>query len=355
MIEKRHSKRAVLIAALLEGAWRSPSQSVSLSANELEEITPLLLGSGTGALAWWRIRETHLHQALVAPELHQSYRLHAINASLYHHKIKLAFHLLRSNGIEPILIKGWANARLYPEAGLRPYGDIDLCVEPSLYARAESVLSSPEGETCWVDLHSGIGHLDNRSWDELYKRSQLVRLDETDVRVLGAEDHLSILCLHLLNHGAWRPIWLCDVAINAEAIPANFDWDICFGKDKRRAKWISSAIKLAYEFLDARIEHCPLEVRNARLPRWFVPTVLQQWERPGVKEHYPPELIMRSLRNPVRIPQAIYNRWPNPIEATIRINGSFNELPRLPFQVSDYLIQTAKFLTRLPGLLRENQ
>jgi hypothetical protein len=345
-----NSKKANLIAALLEGAWRPSCQSLKISVEQLDEIAPMLLGSGAGPLGWRRVKDTLLGASHSASELRESYRLHSAQSLLYRHKIRLAFALLRANGIEPILIKGWASARLYPEAGLRPYGDIDLCVRPDDYRRAKVVMDSSEGKECWVDLHKGMGRLDNRSWDELFERSQLVKLDGDDIRVLGVEDHLRISCVHFLDHGAWRPIWLCDIAASVEAITADFDWDACLGKDQRRAKWIVSAIGLANRLLKARIEHCPEIIRNATLPGWLVPGVLKEWERPRVKEHAPPELIMISLRHPTRVPKAILNRWPNPIEATVRVKGSFNELPRLPFQLKDYLIQTGKFLGRLTRL-----
>jgi len=44
-------------------------------------------------------------------------------------------------GVEPILGKGWAIARLYPERGMRPYGDIDLASILTISKR----LSSDEG------------------------------------------------------------------------------------------------------------------------------------------------------------------------------------------------------------------
>lgn len=310
----------------------------------------MLLGSGAGSLSWWRIKNSHLSASRTASRLQEAYRLHTIQAVLYSDKIRAAFALLRSHGIEPILIKGWASARLYPEVGLRPYGDLDLCVRPEEYERAKSVMESPEGSGCWADLHRGLGRLDERSWDELFERSQLVGLGLDKIRVLGTEDQLRISCVHFLDHGAWRPIWLCDIGAMVEAIRADFDWDSCLGKEKRRAKWVVSAIGLAHQLLGAEIEDCPISIRSARLPGWLVPSVLKEWERPCVREHAPPELIMVSLRHPARVPKAMLDRWPNPIEATIRVKGSFNELPRVPFQLKDYLMQTGKFLARLARL-----
>ena len=63
------------------------------------------------------------------------------NMEVLHHRVHEmeigeAFSRLRSVGIEPILAKGWAIARLYPERGMRPYGDIDLCVHPDHFLKA---------------------------------------------------------------------------------------------------------------------------------------------------------------------------------------------------------------------------
>lgn len=344
-----------LIAKVLSGAWRQSPPDLECSTEELAELAPLLLGSGAGALAWWRVRNTDLRASTAATELQKSYLLHTIHASLFAHKTKQAVSLLRSNEIEPILIKGWACARLYPELGLRPYGDVDLCVNPNQYAKAKSLFDGPEGRDYWVDLHQGLRQLDDKDWDELFGRSQLASVEEMSVRILSDEDHLRVLCMHWLGDGAWRPILLCDIAAAIESASANFDWDSCLGKDKRRAKWITSTIGLAHHLLGANLERCPLSVRDAQLPSWLVPTVLRQWETPRIKEHRPPEFIMTSLRHPSHLPKALRNRWPDPIGATIRVKGPFNALPRLPFQITDYFFQTARFLTRLPRLLQSQR
>ena len=60
--------------------------------------------------------------------------------------------------------------------------------------------------------------------------------DELVVAVLmnpqETEDQLRQLCLHLLRHGACRPLWLCDVAVMLESLPGDFDWDRCLGGDR---------------------------------------------------------------------------------------------------------------------------
>lgn len=342
-----------LIATILSGAWRHSPSNPDVSAEELAEVAPLLLGSGAGALVWWRVRNSNLKTSIAATELLQAYRLHTLHAAFYQQKIKQSLFLLRADSVEPILIKGWANARLYPESGLRPYGDIDLCVRPDQFNAAEEILNNQEKKQRWVDLHKALGRLDDRSWDEFYARSQVVRLDDVTVRILSPEDHLHILSVHMLADGAWRPIQLCDIGAVVEAAASDFDWDVCLGRNKRRAKWVASAIGLAHQLLGTRVEHCPPEIRDARLPSWLIPNVLRKWERPCIEDHRPPELIVKTLRHPARVPRALLRRWPDPIGATIRMKASLNALPRLPFQVADYFFQVTRFVERLPKLLRE--
>ena len=351
MLKASTQPRARLLAAFLNGAWRESPPQPAVSADELSEIAPLLMGSGAGALAWWSISECDLAETPAGLELHEAYRLHVLHALLSQNRIKKVFSLLRAADIEPILIKGWANARLYPETTLRPYGDLDICVRPDQYAKtAELVLSMPDAKRCPVDLHSALGRLDERSWDEFYSRSRLVDLEDMKVRVLAPEDQLHILCFHMLEDGAWRPIQLCDIAALLECPDASgsalSDWSLALGPDKRRAKWVACAVRLAHELLGARIDHCPPQIRNARLPRWLVSNVLRHWQRPCIEDHRAPELIMKTLRHPSQLPKAMVRRWPDPIGATIRLKGSFNDVPRLPFQVIDYAIKNGRFLKR---------
>ncbi len=53
-------------------------------------------------------------------------------------------------------------------------------------------------------------------------------------------------------------------------------------------------------------------------PRWLMPCVLKQWERPGAIDHQPLEEFAIALRHPARVANALRVRWlPNPIAATI--------------------------------------
>ncbi len=348
--------RGTLVARSLVGAWRPSPPGPELSAKELVEVAPLLLGSGAGALGWWRVRRSDLRSSAPALALRDAYRLFALHVALHECAIERAFVLLRSAGVEPILVKGWAIARHYPEPGLRPYGDLDLCVRPGQYVRAQEVLRGLEEEHVPVDLHAGFTNLDERDLDDLYAHSELVKLGDVPVRVLGPEDHLRVLCVHLLRHGAWRPLWLCDIAAAVEFRPADFDWDRCLGSKRRLADWVVCSIGLAHELLGSRVDDTPVAERARHLPRWLVPNVLGQWNTPFPTCQAPmryPEPMATYLRRPAGVLQALRMRWPNAIEATIGVKGPLNGLPRLPFRLAYCLLRTVRFVGRLPRLLQK--
>jgi Uncharacterised nucleotidyltransferase len=343
-----------LVAQALTGAWRLSPPALELTPAELDRIAPQLLKSGAGALGWWRVRNFDSDTSSSLTELHQAYRLHSLQALIHEREIEQVFKLLNASGVEPLLVKGWAVARLYPEKGLRPYGDIDLCVRPHQFAAARSALSSLPDQGCGVDLHCGFEKFGGRSVDEIYARSLFVQLGETMVRQPGAEDHLRALCIHMLREGAWRPLWLCDIAAAVETLPANFDWDCCMGKNRRWSNWITCALRLAHQLLGANIKNTPAAEQFKPLPQWLIKAVLKEWgslQPSMVRRHRAP--MASYLRHPSGLLAGFRHRWPNPIEATIVAGGTFNELPRLPFQIGCYVTHGAKFAARLPRLLRE--
>src|SRR5882724_13393300 len=177
MIKADVELRINLIARTLSGAWRSEPMAPDISVEELERVAPLLLGSGAGALAWCRVRNLELRSSSVAFRLHQAYRKHTLEAALHELHIRESFALLRSNDIEPVLVKGWGIARFYPEKGMRPYDDVDLVVPVKQYAAAKTIVNQTENLHGYVDLHSGFRKVDPlNNEDELFANSQLVKL-----------------------------------------------------------------------------------------------------------------------------------------------------------------------------------
>ncbi len=353
MPESDSRSRGKLVSGFLSGSWRSIQGSLSTSSSQLDLLTPLLYGSGAGALGWWRVRETDLRTTESAEVLHQAYRLQALQARIHESKIQKIFRLLRAASVEPILIKGWVISRLYPQAGLRPFGDIDLFVRPEAVRKAQEVVQSDEAKDCWVDLHDRISELDDRDVNDLFFRSQLVSCGAEQIRVLSAEDHFALLAIHMLKHGAWRPLWLCDIALLLESIPDTFDWKLCLGAGKRRANWILTAVGLAQAVLNAEIRDDEIAGQVSPVPNWIISSVLKEWNAPFATRQ-PPMSHRAPLRKYLREPSGLLgdlaNRWPNPILATISVNGQFNRLPRLPYQLGNLVSRAGHFLFHTPQI-----
>ena len=353
MIEEFASTRSRLISAVLSGSWRKSNfPQLKISESQLDEVTPLLYGSGAGALGWWRVRETALKGTASGAVLQQAYRLQVLQSAIHEEKIAKVFRLLRGASIEPILVKGWAASSLYPEHGLRPYGDIDLLVKPEHYKTAAELLARREVADAWVDLQQHCTELADRSMAQLFARSRLLPMRDEKVRVLSTEDHLALLAVHLLKHGAWRPLWFCDIGALIEGVASDFQWDICLGPSKHRALWIKCAIRLAGLLLGAKTDHLPTAINGADLPQWLVDAVRKQWQIPFAVDQPPmshPVPILSQLRDRGGLIEALRQRWPNPILATISVNGAFNRLPRFPYQLGNCALRAGRLLLRLPA------
>lgn len=343
-----------LIARLFSGAWRPSPPPLDLTVDELGRIAPLLFKSGAAALAWWRLRSSPLADAATAQDLRQAYRLDTLDAELHALRIAEALQRLAAAGVAALLVKGWAVARLYPEPGLRSYTDVDLIVPRGELARARAALAAgpPIGDP--VDLHDGPGLLDLASFDELAARAESATVNGAVARVLGPEDHLRLLGLHGLRHGLFRPLWLVDLAVSVETRPAGFDWDRCLGSDPRRAEWVAGAIALAHRLLGARLTDTPVAGQAARLPRWLVRAVLRSWDRCEGVSHRPRvfQAFFGLLGQPGRLRDEVRLRWDRPIQATLDVNGPFNGLPRLPFQLAAAALRLPELIRAVPGATR---
>ena len=357
MKSKEALQKGSLVAELLSGAWRTSAfPALQFSEPDLDEVTPLLYDSGTAALAWRRLSKTPLKDSASGEVLHQAYRLISLQSEIHEQKIEKLFRLLREAGADALLAKGWATAGLYSERALRPYGDIDICVRAEHIKLAKEVIAAPEAKDCWVDLHKHFEEINERTVEELFARSKTVSLGAEQIRIMGSEDQLALSCIHLLKHGAWRPLWLCDVGVTIESLPPRFDWELCLGRNRTRAHWIVSAIGLANRLLGAETETLPAAAK-AEPPQWLIENVVKQWASPFAIEQPPmshPIPITKLLRHPSGLLHGLRQRWPNPIIATVSVNGEFNNLPRLPYQMANCLSRIARLFSNSPGDLAED-
>src|SRR3954467_15762939 len=115
--EKLRDSRGRRVAQLLAGSWKTAPPISAITSQEIEELTPLLLSMGAGGLAWGRLRRTRSHLSHALPQLQQAYRFQALERALHQLHLKQVIPHRRSFGVEPVLVKGRAIARRYPEPG----------------------------------------------------------------------------------------------------------------------------------------------------------------------------------------------------------------------------------------------
>jgi hypothetical protein len=273
-------------------------------------------------------------------------RWRVLQTALHEKQLEQAFALFRGAGIEPVLIKGWAALRFYPDEDKRYPGDLDLCVAPEDHSAAYEILKNDQS---WlpVDLHKGLRHLDTVPFHELISHSKLVKLGETDIRVLRDEDHLRVLCVHWLNDGGAYREKLKDIHYAVENRERNFDWDRCLNAaGARRRRWVICAILLAHKYFGTKIDDTPAGGEKD-LPLWLVGAVEKEWRDPVRLK--PLELF---LRDPQGFWQQLRKRMPpNALQATIEMEGDFDRLPRIYYQAIDTLARIIPSFRRIKTVI----
>ncbi len=261
-----------------------------------------------------------------------------------------ALNIFRDNGIEPILIKGWAAARNYPYGKPRFCWDIDLAVSSVDFQQAEHLIKEPGSKVKGVDLHREVRHLDTLDWKTLFSNSEVVETDAGSIRVLAAEDHLRVLCAHWLTNGGENRDRLWDIVYAVENRPADFDWGRCLDVvSADRRSWITATIGLAHKYLGLKIEGLPFVDEVKDLPSWLTRCVESGWSSDtklrGLDESITmPTLFLRQIGK--RLP-------PNPIQATVNCEGRFDHASRIPYQIRDVLGRSGPSVRRLVKALRD--
>ena len=263
-----------------------------------------------------------------------------------------AFELFRAKGIEPILIKGLAAGRFYPEAKARPATDMDLAVSAADYDAGTAIAVSAAPEGLAIDLHRELRHFDTVGWDDLFANSRLLPVDGGEVRVLRPEDHLRVLCVHwLTNRGEDRErLW--DIYYAVANRPADFDWDRFLNVvSPHRRRWMVCTIGLAHRFLGLELEDTPIGDEARDLPAWLVEAVTREWASEVKLE--PLELVIRDRR---KLLQQLRKRLrPNPIWATVQMEGSFDARTRVFYQVGNFVRRMIPSYRRVSATIRSRE
>jgi hypothetical protein len=232
-------------------------------------------------------------------------------------------------GFEPILIKGWAAAQFYPRPYERQFSDVDLIIAPEHFEEAAKFFNSLPSNIP-VDLHRGARHLDQVDFQNLFSNSKQLQCGATKIRVLREEDHLRILCVHWLNDGGANREKLWDIYYGVARRSKDFDWDRFLSiVSSRRRRWLICAIGLAHHFLGLDLEDTPVAREAQNLPDWLIKAVIAEWES-GVR--------LLDLRFCLNDRKAMWEQLkkrfpPNPVQATIEMEGSFDDHPRIFYQI----------------------
>jgi hypothetical protein len=352
-----------VLSTILTGAWRRapPALSSNLAQADLSRTSLLFAYSGTAALAWNRVKRSHLCQTPQAELFKSANREVALTQLLQEDALHDAIGLLSAAGSLPLLFKGWAAARFFAVPELRPFGDVDVCVPAADFPRIATLLQkraslvsemSPDGVTLdvrtgqhtsvTIDLHANLDRFHLAPLSDVFDRAQKVKIQKSDFLIPCREDHLRIAAIHFLKDGGWRPLSLCDVAAMVEAATGDFDWELCMGTDPCVAGWIAAAIALAHRLLGADIDAVPPKYRLHTPPAWLHSTVLKEWRAPFASRVMRP-LFTWVLRHPHTLWHELKARWPNPLFATMSLNQPIDDAPRLPRQLKCFGLRAARF------------
>jgi hypothetical protein len=253
-----------------------------------------------------------------------------------------AVSLFRQNSIEPVLIKGVAASTYYPQGKLRACIDVDLAVAERDFTKALEITRSAAADGFAIDLHRELRHLDTVPWNDLFENSRLQQMGDESVRVLRPEDHLRVLIVHWLTNGGTDKDRLWDIYYAVENRREDFDWDRLLGPvSENRRRWIICTLGLAHRFLGLNITNTPVSAEALDLPVWLVKTVEKEWAS-AVKD----QPLETTLEDPRMLLQQVKRRIrPNPIWATVQMEGSFDARTR-------FFYRAANLVKRVPSSYR---
>lgn len=263
-----------------------------------------------------------------------------------------AFDLFRKNGIEPILIKGIAAGRFYPPSQTRLSIDIDLAVASDEFEAAERLATSSAAEGLAIDLHRELRNHDSVDWSDLVKNSEIYHIDGGSIRILRPEDHLRVLCVHWLTDGGTSKDRLWDIYWAIDNRPQNFDWDRFVGLvESKRRRWLTCAVGVAHRYLDLDLSGTPIEDEAKDLPSWLTDTIENEWARKT-----PDQPLETTLGDRKLMAAEVRKRLhPNPISATVLMNGSFNARTRIFYQIGNIFMRLGPSYHRIARALTVNR
>ncbi len=290
-------------------AWRTDAPPFDLTTEELAAILPNLIKSGSAGIIWHRVKPFREKYGALAHALEAATKAQIAHNQRVEEAAIECVTRLRAYGIEPVLVKGLALAKLYPEGIVRPGGDIDLVVRKEQFAAAHAILhdSTKPPISVAIDLkHPGI-------WEEVpnadfWDRLESLAFSNQSVAVLSNFDNLQMVCNHFLKHGGMRPVWLCDYMLVVTSARLT---SLVASLPLLKRSWHLGLVRVASSLVgptSAGPSHQPDDLD------WIVHSIFDQWLTP--KDVIRGPAFTRAVRSPLNIPVIAREAWPTPIAAT---------------------------------------
>lgn len=327
---------------------RGDSQLEQLSTDQWAEIVELSVRHGVAPLLYYRLRTHHPDisiPASVAEELRDTYLHSAWKNTRRYHELSKVLQILQNEGIPVIVLKGAALAALiYQNIALRPMCDVDLLVRRNDIWKTSEVFSqlgyenkpssSPKRCMQWirnvkymnrliyVEIHPNVYELPHLApWINASPKA-IASTDNTFI--LGAEDFLLHLCLHLNHHfktGTHRLIWWYDIAEVLERYQRELDWNY--------------AIRIAKEHRVEEVIHSILCVINERFHADVPAEVLSQLKNGGIV------ISINDVLHPARVRDrelVSLSSWLSAISRIPSIHSKIHYLFRWVFPSREFMI-----------------
>ena len=203
----------------------------------------------------------------------------------------------RAAELPVIVLKGAALAEIvYPRLGLRDFRDLDILVRPADAPRARVVLERlgyAAAETHWqevlaghdgqadfamptpagpvvLELHTNFVNNDllkdqvGGVGEDLWQRAWSVTLAGVPAQVLGPEDQILHLCLHLAGHYLIAPRSLWDIQRVCAVLSVDWPSLVGIARRERLTRIAYAGLWLAVRLMDAAV---PVEALSALAPR----------------------------------------------------------------------------------------
>lgn len=277
-------------------------------------------------------------------------RWSVLQRKVQEHNVLRAFALFRDNGIEPVLIKGLAAAKFYPENIYRPSIDMDMAVSKADYAKASALLQNLAADGLAIDLHRELRHLDSVEWKDLFENSRLIETAAGSYRILRPEDHLRVLCVHWLTDGGGNKERLWDIYYAIANREPDFGWDRFLNVvSRKRRRWLVCTVGLAHKYLGLDVSDTPIKDEVNDLPAWLIRRVEHEWAREDKNE--PLELVLNDRKKLWH--QIVLRFDQNPIWATVQMEGSFDARTRFLYQIGNFFYRIPSSIRRVSRELRD--